>query len=96
MSSRPSHLQNLPRMGIETSMMFLLRELGHVTFVLRRPDGTDEAVFTLHRAEAKALASRIQELLSKPDGATSLVEGVYPGGPPTADQLLPPDGTAGT
>jgi hypothetical protein len=36
-------------------MMFLLRELGYITFVIRRPDGSDAAVFTLHRAEATVL-----------------------------------------
>jgi hypothetical protein len=77
-------------------MMFLLRELGYITFVIRRPDGSDAAVFTLHRAEANSLATRIQELIAGADGENTLVEGVFLGGPPRRDQLLPPDGTAGT
>jgi len=69
--------------------MYLLRELGYITLVIRVPNGANVGVFTLHRAEAAQLAARIQQLVDGADGAYTLVEGVFPGGPPTADQLMP-------
>ena len=95
MSNRPSHLENLPRMGEATSKLFLLRELGYITFVACLPDDTNAGVFTLHRAEAAALVARLQKLIEGPDGTCTFVEGLHLGGPPTPDQLLPPTGTAG-
>ena len=89
MSDRPEHLRDLPPLTGEVCTMHLLREHGYVTLVMRRHSGDDLGVFTLHHAEARKLVSRLRELLDGADGGTSLVEGVYVGGPPTAEQSVP-------
>ena len=89
MIDRPDHLRVLPAMTDEVCTLHLLREYGHLTMVVRSPrTGMDLGVFTLHCVEATKLAERIHEIVNRSDGATSLVEGVYLGGPPGADDLL--------
>ena len=74
----------------EVCTLHLLRENGHVTMVMRSlRTGMDLGVFTFHCVEATKLADRIHELVSRPDGASTLVEGVYLGGPPGPDDLMP-------
>ena len=88
MSNRPPDLENLPPTTEEICTIHLLREQGYVTLVMRLPTGKNVGIFTLHRVEAQKLASRVQELVDGVDGANTLVEGVYLGGPPTAEELV--------
>lgn len=88
MGVRPRFLKELPPMTAETCTIHLLREQGHVTLVMRKANGEDVGVFTMHAVEAKALGKRALELAQGTDGDVSLVEGVNLGGPPRSDQVI--------
>lgn len=79
----------LPRLKPEPHVMTMTRHLGYVTLELKEQETLKRVtVLTLHAVEAAKFGERLLRVARSADGEHALVEGIFVGGPPSAEQML--------